>query len=375
MALTDKLSAIGEAIRFKTGKTDTLTLDQMPTEIESIETGGIPEEALIITGDCQYRFHNGGWDWFIREYGNKVTTQDITAVYCMFAKSKIEEIPFEINIIDDKYTSLGSMFWSCENLKSIPKINNCIPDNTSSLFSSAHNLRYLPDDFADWFDWSYIKTKNSGSNSGMFNHARSIRTIPADFLEKSACPKNTYNTSYFSSGFNSCYVLDELILPIPYTATWTGNAFNTAFNSCSRLKNLIFALDPDTNSPYVMNWKSQTIDLSVSVGYGSLSGITGYNSGITTDKQVKNEATYQSLKNDPDWFTCEMTYSRYNHDSAVATINSLPDTSAYLASAGGTNTIRFKGASGSLTDGGAINTLTAEEIAVATAKGWTVAFS
>lgn len=40
MALTDKLSAIGDAIRAKTGKTATMTLDEMPTEIASIETGG-----------------------------------------------------------------------------------------------------------------------------------------------------------------------------------------------------------------------------------------------------------------------------------------------------------------------------------------------
>lgn len=40
MALTDKLTAIAEAIRSKTGKTDSMTLDEMPTEIESIQTGG-----------------------------------------------------------------------------------------------------------------------------------------------------------------------------------------------------------------------------------------------------------------------------------------------------------------------------------------------
>lgn len=39
MALTNKLTAIGDAIRAKTGKTDLLTLDQMPTEIAAIETG------------------------------------------------------------------------------------------------------------------------------------------------------------------------------------------------------------------------------------------------------------------------------------------------------------------------------------------------
>ena len=40
MALTDKLSAIGEAIRAKTGKSDKLTLDQMPSEIAGITGGG-----------------------------------------------------------------------------------------------------------------------------------------------------------------------------------------------------------------------------------------------------------------------------------------------------------------------------------------------
>ena len=40
MALIDKLSAIGDAIRAKTGKTATMTLDEMPTEIASIQTGG-----------------------------------------------------------------------------------------------------------------------------------------------------------------------------------------------------------------------------------------------------------------------------------------------------------------------------------------------
>ena len=98
----------------------------------------------------------------------------------------------------------------------------------------------------------------------------------------------------------------------------------------------------------------------------------GYNSGITEDKRVYNDTDYQALKNNPDWWTKNYLYSRYNKVSAIETINSLPDTSAYLATAGGTNTIKFKGEAGSATDGGAINTLTEAEIAVATAKGWTV---
>lgn len=40
MALTDKLTNIADAVRGKTGKTDTLTLDQMATEIAGIGAGG-----------------------------------------------------------------------------------------------------------------------------------------------------------------------------------------------------------------------------------------------------------------------------------------------------------------------------------------------
>ena len=40
MALTDKLVAIADAIRGKTGKTEEMTLEQMATAIAGIETGG-----------------------------------------------------------------------------------------------------------------------------------------------------------------------------------------------------------------------------------------------------------------------------------------------------------------------------------------------
>ena len=43
MALTDKLTAIANAIRAKTGGTDSLTLDQMASEIDNIQSGGATE--------------------------------------------------------------------------------------------------------------------------------------------------------------------------------------------------------------------------------------------------------------------------------------------------------------------------------------------
>lgn len=116
--------------------------------------------------------------------------------------------------------------------------------------------------------------------------------------------------------------------------------------------------------------KSQVIDMTAYIGFSYHRVDTEY---FLTDKEITDNVSYQALKNDPDAWTRDSYYSFYNHDSAVETINSLPDTSAFLAEQGGTNTIKFEGRTGLSTDGGAINTMTAEEIAVAAAKGWTVA--
>lgn len=51
MALTDKLTAIADAIRGKTGKTDALTLAQMPGEIEGIQTGSAPDGTSVTFGN------------------------------------------------------------------------------------------------------------------------------------------------------------------------------------------------------------------------------------------------------------------------------------------------------------------------------------
>lgn len=52
MALTNKLTAIANAIRDKTGETEQMTLDQMPTKIGAIESGNTPklqEKSVLIT--------------------------------------------------------------------------------------------------------------------------------------------------------------------------------------------------------------------------------------------------------------------------------------------------------------------------------------
>ena len=97
MALTNKLTAIANAIREKTGSTNKLTLDEMPTAISNISSGGdIPAEALNITGNCQSMFSRGKWDWFINNYGDRITTSSIESADAMFKESKVSNIPFYI---------------------------------------------------------------------------------------------------------------------------------------------------------------------------------------------------------------------------------------------------------------------------------------
>ena len=373
------LTAIGDAIREQIGKSDLISPTNMPTEIRGIGSGGSGSgesfEPIKLNGDQSYGCSGSLAGNTINRYGDKITTAGLTAISKMFYKNKtVEEIPFDINYGLAGRTDASGMFYECSNLKKPPKINNLTIGNISMLFYGCYCIKEFPEGYFD--DWDFLCDTQTKDNtyhdmSEIFVSCYSLRKLPMELLEHGN-PYSYHNRSIYDGIANSCASLDEIVdLPNPhYNATWTSNAFNYAFQNAYRLKEMTFK-KPDGN-PYVVNWKNQIIDLSQTVGYGNNIRITNYNSGITEDKDVKDDATYQALKNDPDWYSNFIQYSRYNHTSAVNTINSLPDTSAYLAANGGTNTIKFRGANGSATDGGAISNLTEEEIAVATAKGWTV---
>jgi hypothetical protein len=388
MALTDKLTAIADGFRASRGTEDKYTLDQMAVlAAEPTGGGGLPEEALTISGNCSFRFKDGGWDWFLRDYGNQITTKDITSAQEMFYSSKQPVIPFDLNFTTAHNTThnITSMF-SNSSIESAPKLIGCNPVQANNLFYSCYYLREVSEESVANVNWSYMSTITSGyggSRSSTFENCYSLRRAPISFLN-GGNPVSNYSYCIYKSAFKNCYALDEVVgMPFPHSnATWTSDVLSSTVDGCYRLKNFTFAVQPN-GQPYTANWKNQTLMLTY-VGYENpyanyptdlyvgASALFRYNAGLSADKYVYDDATYQALKDDPDWFTNLPAYSRYNHDSAVATINSLPDTSAYLATAGGTNKIQFRGIAGEKTDGGAINTLTDEEIAVATAKGWTV---
>lgn len=307
-----------------------------------------PRSSLTFTGDCSSKFTGGGWNWFLNYYGDECTTKDITKVTKMFySNPSIEHIQMELNLSANCESE--DIFGYSTKLKELPRINNLrnakgLCTNCSSLVSINNN-----------------KLTNVGATLALdstFSSCPSLRDIGDFFAE---VPDVVAGNSIFGmyNTFQYCYSLRRLeSLPFVYSTYGNTYFFDGCFKKCHMLSKLTFR-----NQVVGVVTKTCTLDLSDNTGYAN-----GSPAQLDAQKRVYYDGNYQELKDDPDWWTDMPEYSRYNHDSAVETINSLPDVTIN----GTNNTIKFKGAAGSKTDGGAINTLTPEEIAVADAKGWTV---
>lgn len=375
-----------------------------------------PKRIELTNGGQQYLFNNYFLD--LLDYGCEVVFTNTTQVHNFLSlASGTGDLNWEPtqNITGenvDKFASLkinvdgctlgystNCMFYMQNYITHLPKIignYNIITNNTpnyQNMFYGCNRLQEIPDNYIDLMIYDAQHNSYIGDGyfsdlyvSSIFSHCHALRKIPRTFsttFHKKPISRYLKAPQYW--GFNTCYSLDELVdFPVVDTRKhdnpYTSNSFDGAFNDCERLKRLTFKLEEQSHtegnetitvySPTTAYWKNQTIDLaSTQIGFGG--GCASYNPTFTADNRVIDDATYQALKDTEDWWTTNVAYSRYNHNSAVETINSLPQIPSDYTDA--VNTIKFKGASGSATDGGAINTLTQEEIAVATAKGWTVA--
>lgn len=351
-----------------------MTVNVQPTykvEQKVYNIGYTPtDDELTYSGNIDYLF-DGRNEWILREFENRILYKNITSTKYAFHNTDIDTIPdFNISAPSHATIYLSNMFQQ-STIKQLPRItfdNEGCSVGLPFFCNAATYLREVPDDyFQGWIIGAW--------GAGVFTLCSSLRHIPSSFLDmvQTFGKKNTFYGDM--QGIGSDYTLDEIInYPVVLKGPLTYNKMASDMClDCHHLKDFIFRMD-DNGKPYIVQWKNQTFRLTSYVGYSvDKNRILNYNSGITADKEVSDDATYQALKDNPDWFTLNKSYSRYNHDSALRTINSLPDCSAYVSS-GGTNTIIFEAEAGSKTDGGACGALTAEEIAIASAKGWTVSF-
>lgn len=372
----DSLKAIGNAIREKNGETTTYKPAEMAAAITAISGGGssgyVPTDAdLKLRGNCADLFASGKFKWIIDNYGNRITTEKISSANSMFASYRGDNVPFIIN--SNYELDCKNMFYMAGIKGTLPKI---VMTKTTDYVSSINDMfqEYIYDNIPDDYFNSMASATiyNYVSMSGVFQGAKYITKIPSSWLTfTSKYPRTDSYYNPYNAAFKKCYSLKKLNNLHTFSSfAITENFFKETFNETYSLNSVTFAPLPEGTE--YRQWKSQVISLNNYVGYG-----IGYNMiGIfDTNKRVDNDTTYAALKNTDDWWSYDINYSRYNHNSAVETINSLPNTKPYLDANGGTNTIIFQGNAGAKTDGGAINTLTDAEIAVATAKGWTVSFT
>ena len=354
MALTEKLSNIGDAIRAKTGKTDLLTLDEMAVEIEGI-SGGIEPFEINLVKYATNAFSADSWE-------------------IPFKQGLVSKITIDIEKTNAKsgYECIGA-FENNEKIREFPPIElNVVCATTSNnidaryMFASNDQVR----------EYDVIATPESFNGyvltPYMFQGNYRLKRLP-DFVKNIALKyKYSMGTAniYYYLVYN-CPSLDEIVLPVAGYAL--SSMFANTFRNNHHLGSVKFVTE-EGGTPIDLDWKwsNQTLDLStnvVSIGYRGFTNVEWDEERFTTDKEVTDLTSYEALKDDPDWWSTDSNFSRYNHDSAVETINSLPNVAAYDANTG--NTVKFLGTMGSGYNK-AINTLTEEEIAVATAKGWTI---
>lgn len=376
MALINKLEAIADAIRAKTGGSSDLTLDQMVTEIGSI-SGGSSISTITLGDSYGYTFSSQLiTDEVYNLLKNKIILTPASSLNNAFFFSSLTNFDKEFSV-EQNGVGTQQLFYNSK-LKETPVINW----NNHSIGTAVYNtfgyssLEHITEDVfknVSFSGWHYYSSMSFGSFISYCSHLESIE--PNILKEWYSYGTNAQNQIY-NSGFINDFCLRELKkLPIPRITT-TKNLFGSqCFSGLYLCKDIVF--DTNNGTPYSVTWSNQTIDITDSVGLAiKQSNYDAHVARISNMHAVTNQTEYDLYKNTDNWCACsfapvkDYSYSKYNHDSAVATINSLPDVSQ-----GSNNTIKFKGSNGSATDGGAINTLTAEEIAVATAKGWTVTMS
>ena len=319
-----------------------------------------------------------------------VDANDVSVIYTQycFQSSEISSFPTIINA-NNLCLGHGAILYGSNNIiteTEILKFLNYFTYQTNRTDRNAHQT-YQKCDFS-----------SSGYYDNILNPSDCLKKRHEIINNEQSYSDYSSTPTYDFSGFR--YIKELKNIPVPYrnTKAVTSNIRFFGYSSTYLPNTNSITFATNNGEPYKINWKNQTIDLTGKIGYenSNFSSIyekyaQGYwkaknNVFYNTTDLEQAKLNYNKLKSQDNWFSWStssgtyegknvyysLLFSRYNHDSAVETINSLPDTSEYLTSAGGTNTIKFTGIQGALTDGGAINTLTEAEIAVATEKGWTV---
>ena len=235
MALTDKLTAIGDAVRQKSGTTEKMTLDQMATAVNNLEInsapnveeisidkngtytpnegvdgfnkvivnvpvdlGDLPADLLHLTGNQSYRFYGNNWNSFLNKYGNQITTENITDLQSMFCKNQhLKNISFALNMSKTDECNFYRAFESAYSLEHLPRISDCQVSNIQDMCYFCLRLKEINIDFDNW-DLSSIANDTYQTEGGWHKGCESLRQIPMSYYNKIFQTKTIGKGSYYS---------------------------------------------------------------------------------------------------------------------------------------------------------------------------------
>lgn len=403
------LTSIADAIRAKTGDSGTMTPSQMVTAIGNITSGGSGDEMpnLITIEPSYWSYYTSGqsWqtihrnDWLLQNHLDKIkfqTSQAVPGLDYFLYNNSIQADYSQVEVEANFPSSMIRTFAGSSLIKP-PRLvvtgnNNVNVSRMTELFYDCNYMTEIPNNFWDnklmFFtlaDWTPTNSTETYRFIRLFAQCYELESIPDNFwgIQFEQCSNfsdNQYSGPYCYM-FDQCKSLGQINgLGVTHVAgsnsRTTADMFNHMLSACYRLKDFTFYAP--NNTPRVARWADQTLDLT-GIGYVpqlwmlSLPSNAHYypsdsnSSDGYKDFVIYDQSTYNQRKNMQETLAIGKAWSRYNHDSMVRTINSLPDTSAT-----GTNIIQFASGQGSSTDAGGPENLTQAEIAVATAKGWQV---
>ena len=257
-------------------------------------------------------------------------TENVTNLYYMFRNcQKITTIPlFDTSNV----TNMESLFYGCKKLTTVPLFNTSNVTNMSDMFEGCVELIEVPH-----FDTSSVTNMND-----MLSNCKKITTIPQF---------DTRNVQNMNGMFSNCLELTTIPQLDTSNVTSIQNMFAMSGNS------KIYSI-PKLNGSKVTNL--QTF-IQLYNGTNVLTEFGGLEN-IGQAYAVKQSANYSYFR-----FNLTST-TKLTHESLMNVINNLYDLNlTYDVANGGTlYTQQLQLGSTNLAK------LTAEEIAIATNKGWTV---
>ena len=305
--------------------------DKNYTGLSKVTVNPIPNEYIIPSGEIEFT-QNGTYDVTDKasakvnipekQLGTKTITKNGTYKASDDDLDGYSEVEVETSGVDinDYYLTSGGYGTIGGYIKKIPQLDTSNVTNMNSMFNGCGNLISIPQ----------LNTSNVTNMSNMFKGCKLITTIPL---------MDTSNVAYMAYMFDSC----NNLISIPPMDTSKVTGMGSMFYRCNNLISI-----PQLDLSKVTN-----VSLMFASCY-ALTTLGGFqNLGMAYD--ISKSANY-------NYYTLDLSVcTKLTHDSLMNVINGLYD-------------IKTKGCNPQKLILGSVNLakLTAEEIAIATNKGWTV---